>query len=196
MNNRRTFVLSAALAALLVSTASLSAFWPFSKDKDGDLEDGDLTELTWEKLIPDDFVPPENPFATMSQEEIDKLLDGSEESQAELARLEEAFYYAPVVEELDGLRVKLPAYITPLEFDGQLTAKEFLLVPYVGACMHTPPPPANQVVHALSPETVDLPSMYEPVWAVGIIKAETVISDIAESGYRLELEKLLPYESE
>ena len=27
---------------------------------------------------------------------------------------------------------------------------EFLLVPWVGACIHTPPPPPNQIVHVKS----------------------------------------------
>jgi len=109
------------------------------------VSDQPLTELGWGDLIPDDFVQPENPLASMTQEEIDKLMDGSAESNAELARLEESFYYAPVVDNLDGVRVKIPAYITPLDFDGATTMSEFLLVPYVGACMHTPPPPANRL---------------------------------------------------
>ena len=34
----------------------------------------------------------------------------------------------------------------PLE-DEQQTSDEFLLVPYFGACVHTPPPPPNQIVY-------------------------------------------------
>jgi len=71
----------------------------------------------------------------MTQEEIDKLMDGSAESNAEIERLQKEFSYAPVVSELDGMRVKIPAYITPLEYNENLTIKEFLLVPYLGACM-------------------------------------------------------------
>jgi len=37
----------------------------------------DVTEILWEDLIPDDFVPPENPYINMSEQEIDKLMDGS-----------------------------------------------------------------------------------------------------------------------
>ena len=132
----------------------------------------------------------------MAQEDIDKLMDGSEESNAEMERLRQEFYYAPVVDELDGKRVKIAAYITPLEFDGQSLMSEFLLVPYVGACMHTPPPPANQVVHAESATAIEQRDIYEPVWAVGTIRTETVQSDLAESGYRLEVEQVLTYEAE
>jgi len=179
---------------LLCSATALMAWWPFADDGDDEsVSQSDVKELVWPDLIPDDFVQPENPFATMSQEEIDKLLDGSDESNAILNKLEAEFNYAPVVAELDGQRVKFPAYITPLDFDGQTEFKEFLLVPYVGACMHTPPPPANQVVHAQSEKLIKTKGMYEPVWATGIIRAETVISDIAESGYRLDVESIKPY---
>lgn len=150
-------------------------------------------EIGWLDLIPADFKQPENPYQTMAQETIDKLMDGSEESEAELARIEKEFSYAPVVPELDGIRVKIPAYITPLEFDGQSKLNEFLLVPYVGACMHSPPPPANQIVHAQSPKGIESPGMYEAVWAIGTIKTETIKSDLAESGYLMEVEKVIPY---
>jgi len=196
MKIRRILVAGVAVLAVVFSITSVSAWWPFSGDKEATKSQAEATELGWEDLIPDDFVQPENPFATMSQEEIDKLLDGSKESNAEMARLQEEFNYAPVVESLDGKHVKIPAYITPLEFDGQTEAKEFLLVPYVGACMHTPPPPANQIVHAQSPKIVKIPGIYEAVWAIGTIHADTVKSDIAESGYRLEVDHVLPYKRE
>ncbi len=164
--------------------------WGSSTDKTVPAE---IVELTWDDLIPADFSQPENPFDTMTQEAIDKLLDGSEASDAELARLQAAFEYAPTVDALDGKRIKLAAYVTPLDFDGQMQLKEFLLVPYMGACIHTPPPPANQVVHAMSPSLVELSSPYDPVWAIGVLHADTIKSDLAEAGYRLEVESVLPY---
>jgi len=182
--------------ALLSTTMCLAAYtavahsgW-FSSDEKEDLE---LVELNWEDLIPADFVQPENPFNTMSQDEIDKLLDGSEESNARLAELQEEFEYAPIVEALDGKRVKIPAYVTPLDFDGQLKMSEFLLVPYMGACIHTPPPPANQVVFADSGDPIELNSPYDPIWAIGTLRAVTVNSDLAEAGYKLEVEEVMPY---
>lgn len=193
MMTRRSLIAVTAILALAVSMGAQSAWWPFSSGADDNERAANATEIEWGDLIPDDFVQPENPYITMSQEEIDKLLDGSEESNAERARLEEAFNFAPVVPELDGKRVRIPAYITPLEFQGESLIKEFLLVPYVGACMHTPPPPSNQIVHVQSPEAVEFRGMYEPVWATGVIRTESVKSDLAESGYRLEVEHLEPY---
>ena len=62
----------------------------------------------------------------------------------------------------------------------------------MGACIHTPPP-ANQVVYADSGRTIELDSPYDAVWAIGILRADTVNSELAEAGYRLEVEEVLPY---
>jgi len=192
MKHKHLSVIALTACVIILSVSSQASWWPFS-DKSNKTSELEITEISWPDLIPDDFIQPENPFTTMSQEEIDVLLDDSAESNARLAQLQEKFDYAPVVEELDGKRVKLPAYITPLEFDGQTTVKEFLLVPYVGACMHTPPPPANQVVHADSPESIKIGNIYDAVWAIGTIRTQTVKSNLAESGYKLEVEEVLPY---
>ncbi len=195
MKNRRLVIKLAAVGAggLLFASGVRSEFWPFSRDEISAGDTGDINEINWDDLIPNDFAPAANPFESMSQAEIDKLMDGSAESNEEMDRLRAAYSYAPVVEELDGKRVKIAAYITPLEYNEQSLMSEFLLVPYVGACMHVPPPPANQVVHAKSLEAVKFTSMYDPVWAVGTIRAETVTSELAESGYKLEVEEVLPY---
>ena len=190
----RGFIITVTAACVLFfGVAGYAGWWPFDKKEGSYKQDLELTEIDWDDLIPDDFIQPENPFESMSSEQIDKLMDGSDESNATLEKLEKEFNYAPVVDELHGKRVKIAAYITPLEFDGQTRLSEFLLVPYVGACMHTPPPPANQVVHAVPYETVELKSIYDPVWAIGRIRTETVKSDLAESGYRLDVEEILPY---
>ncbi len=196
MNIRRLSIIAVAASVLVFSVGSYANWFSFFKKDKDDQALIEVATINWEDLIPDDFVQPENPFETMTQEEIDILLDGSDESNARLEKLQEAFYYAPVVDELDGKRVKIAAYVTPLEFDGQTKLSEFLLVPYVGACIHTPPPPANQVVHANSPVAVELKSAYDPIWAIGTIRTETVKSNLAESGYRLEVEEVLPYEAE
>ena len=141
MNTRRIIVIGVAACALLFSLSSRSEWWKFSKDDDT-TQEAPVTEIFWEDLVPDDFVQPENPFISMSVEEIDRLMDGSPESNAEVAKLQEEFSYAPVNEELDGKRIKIPAYITPLEYNNESLAKEFLLVPYV-CLLYTSPSPRD-----------------------------------------------------
>ena len=75
-------------------------------------------------------------------------------------------------EELNDKAVRIPGYLLPLEFVGDKVS-EFLLVPYVGACIHTPPPPPNQIVHVKtdSPYTTD-GGLFTPVWVSGTIRTE------------------------
>ena len=44
---------------------------------------------------------------------------------------------ASIREDRNNTEVKIPGYILPLEYEGDHIT-EFLLVPYVGACIHTP----------------------------------------------------------
>jgi hypothetical protein len=70
-----------------------------------------------------------------------------------------------------GQTIRMPGYLLPLEMDGNL-AVEFLLVPTVGACIHTPPPPANQIVHVHYPAGYPTENLYTPVWISGELRSE------------------------
>lgn len=50
--------------------------------------------------------------------------------------------------------------------DGTKVTK-FFLVPSAGACIHTPPPPANQLVLIDYPQGIELVSLMTPVWVEG-----------------------------
>ena len=71
---------------------------------------------------------------------------------------------------LDGQIVRMPGYMLPLEFSGK-EVTEFLLVPYVGACIHTPPPPANQIVHVKAVKPVGNVTVFSAVWVTGRLAA-------------------------
>lgn len=61
-----------------------------------------------------------------------------------------------------GKTVIMDGYALPLRVqEGHVV--EFLLVPWVGACIHTPPPPANQMVHVDYPEGFEAASMFTPI---------------------------------
>ncbi len=179
---------------LVVLIAGLLVGWTgwFKKDKNAEAIEG-AQELSWDNLIPSDYVPPENPLAEMSMDELDKLFDGSEESNKQLEEINEIMSYAPVVEDLDGEIVSIPGYVVPLESDNPKTIREFLLVPYMGACIHTPPPPANQLVFAKSEKKIKFEGLYKPVVITGRMSTETVVSDLAESGYQMEVMDLQPF---
>ena len=68
--------------------------------------------------------------------------------------------------DLVGQEIGLPGYVLPLRVvDGRVV--EFLLVPWVGACIHTPPPTPNQIVHVDYPEGFEAGSMFTPIHLAG-----------------------------
>ena len=71
---------------------------------------------------------------------------------------------------LNGQLIRMPGYLLPLEFSGKAVT-EFLLVPWVGACIHTPPPPPNQIVHVKSDKPIGNVGMFMPIWVTGQMSA-------------------------
>ena len=73
--------------------------------------------------------------------------------------------------EVLGEAIKLPGYLLPLSVqDGAVT--EFLLVPTVGACIHEPTPPANQMVYVRFEKGFENAGLFNPVWIQGELVAE------------------------
>ena len=73
--------------------------------------------------------------------------------------------------QLIGKSVKIPGFAVPLEGDdGFDYIKEFLLVPYYGACIHVPPPPPNQVIHVILDEQEHFEKFLYAVWITGILE--------------------------
>lgn len=105
-------------------------------------------------------------------------IDGLLARRDEIRELKKMRAYS-VVTELDGASIKMPGYVLPLEYSG-LNVTEFLLVPWVGACIHTPPPPPNQIVHVQLNEKDGFRSnsMYEPVWVTGEILTQATTRNL------------------
>jgi len=99
-----------------------------------------------------------------------------------------------VVDSLNGEKIRIPGYIVPLDFSAKSEHGEFLLVPYFGACLHTPPPPPNQIVFVKADPAAKIPDINEPVWLEGTMKTGKFSSDLGNSAYELDLSKLEPYE--
>jgi hypothetical protein len=97
------------------------------------------------------------------------------------------------VEELDGQRVRLGGYILPFDYFSGGRVTRFLLVPYVGACIHVPPPPPNQLVYVETSEPVEVAGLWDPVYAEGILRVQRQDTDLAAVAYTLELESITPY---
>lgn len=71
--------------------------------------------------------------------------------------------------------ISIDGFLLPLDIESGKTS-EFLLVPWAGACIHTPPPPPNQIVFVTMSESVDVRTRFQAVTIVGQL--------ISEQGHR------------
>jgi len=67
-------------------------------------------------------------------------------------------------------KVAMRGYLLPLAFN-EAGTREFLLVPFVGACIHVPPPPANQIVLIRTREDFKVSETFAPVEVRGVMTA-------------------------
>ncbi len=106
-----------------------------------------------------------------------------------------------VVTKLDGTNIKLAGYLLPLEYSDK-GEKEFLLVPYVGACIHSPAPPPNQIVYVKLNKTFKPSDLYAAVWVTGTMRTQVSSKSLSyvdgsadiPVGYTLEASLIEVYE--
>ncbi|PIW27187.1 MAG: hypothetical protein COW30_11320 [Rhodospirillales bacterium CG15_BIG_FIL_POST_REV_8_21_14_020_66_15] len=127
--------------------------------------------------------------------DVDRMVGLVQKMQAKIAERNGQLAY-----DLDGQTVRLPGYVLPLEFEGT-SVKEFLLVPYVGACIHVPPPPINQTVVVHLNQSYAAKELYEPVWVTGRMtvkqtkRALSLVDGSADvnAGYTIQGMRIDPY---
>ncbi|EFL87483.1 DUF3299 domain-containing protein [Ahrensia sp. R2A130] len=154
--------------------------------------------LGWSDLLPDgesDFAPP--------QVDLDFLhMQSSPFPSSETGRMSGPMAMmmmpAPAAsgrQDLADTAVKLAGYMTPLNVEQGKTST-FLLVPYVGACIHVPAPPANQIVLVETKEPVEVREMWEPFEAIGTLRVESMSTGLAEVSYTMDLDRIEAYADE
>jgi len=102
--------------------------------------------------------------------DIDGLIVKARAADAELYRIDQM-----VNASLDEQFIRMPGYVLPLEYAGSKVT-EFLLVPFVGACIHVPPPPPNQIVHVKVKDGFEDTGIFTPVYVTGRMTAGGGIS--------------------
>ncbi|MEO1592189.1 MAG: DUF3299 domain-containing protein, partial [Cyanobacteria bacterium J06632_22] len=71
-----------------------------------------------------------------------------------------------------GERIQLSGYVLPLTWNAADQITDFLLVPYVGACIHVPPPPPNQMVYVQPAQALTATGLFAPVTVEGILRTQ------------------------
>ena len=145
------------------------------------VEAGGYREIKWDDLVPKDW----DPLKQFKDTNFSVMNDSDPRATEMLKRMRETWDNAPTNNEMDGVAVRIPGYLVPLA-DTKSGMKEFLLVPYFGACIHTPPPPANQIIHVLPQTPPKGFRSMDTVWVSGTLKALRTDSYMGASGYRMD----------
>ena len=77
-----------------------------------------------------------------------------------------------------GKTVKLSGYVLPLAWNQAKEITEFLLVPYVGACIHVPPPPPNQMIYVQPEQALAEAGLFIPVDVEGQLRSQPATYDL------------------
>ncbi|RSZ46190.1 MULTISPECIES: DUF3299 domain-containing protein [unclassified Variovorax] len=148
---------------------------------------GQPRQITWEELVPKDWDPAKE-FKGMDLSALD---DGDPRANELLMKMQEVSNNAPTNPAMNGTEIKIPGFIVPLEeAKGEVT--EFLLVPYFGACIHTPPPPANQILHVVPQKGAKFRAM-DTVWVTGKLQTLRNDSMMGVSGYHVSAATVTKY---
>ena len=112
-------------------------------------------------------------------------------NEAEMAAYLQKRENAPANPLLDGQNVAIAGFVVPLERTEDSALREFLLVPYFGACIHVPPPPQNQIIHVvLEPPARNVQSM-DNVVVSGTLELQGSVTDMGNTAYTMKALKLV-----
>jgi uncharacterized protein len=150
---------------------------------------GEPRTITWEALVPANW----DPFKEFKGINFTMMDDADPRAMQFLKRMREAWDNAPTNPQLVGQSVRIPGFVVPLE-DSKDGLKEFLLVPYFGACIHSPPPPANQIIHVLPKSPAKGLRSMDAVWIHGRVTTPRTDSFMGTAGYRIEADGVEPYQ--
>ncbi len=89
----------------------------------------------------------------------------------------------PELKKVLGSEITMKGFMMPLDFESKEIV-EFLFMPYVPACMHVPPPPANQLVLVTLKKGTKIKPSFYPIEITG--KLSVAPSAELESSFKFE----------
>lgn len=146
-------------------------------------------EMAWDDLLPKNW----DPMAPFKGLNLRRLRDNDPKAIEALEKMKAAWANAPAELSLNGKQIRLAGFVIPLERKGDAVF-ELLLVPYFGACIHVPPPPANQIVHVVLKKSVKNMNTMDAFWISGTLNLQRGDSSMGIYGYRMTADRLEPYQ--
>ena len=141
---RSSFITAVLLLALLFSTGSCAA-------------------ATADTVVWNDLIDP----AALAANSAEGVTDA-----AGIERLSAGISEAGINTAILNREIILTGFAVPVDYDDPEHLRSFLLVPYMGACIHVPPPPENQIIMVNLKEPRRIKAM-DQVQIKGIIRADS-----------------------
>ena len=177
---RRTFLYR---SVQLLLASSLGALAP-------PLFANEYKEIEWDDLMPEGWKKKVILELTRMRR-YGSLMDGDPRADEAYAKLKKVWDAAPPTKTYLGKQIRIPGYAVPLDAE-RMQSSEFLLVPYFGACVHSPPPPANQIILVKPPKGSKVRTM-DAIWVNGTLLEGKTNSDAGTSTYIFNADKITPY---
>jgi uncharacterized protein len=182
-------ILTGLLLSILIATPAWSADYKVGER----LHEAAAVKSPWKTVSWDDLLPKDwDPMAAFKGINLAKLDDADPRANEALEKMRRAWDAAPVNPALDGQAIRIPGFVVSLD-GGPGELREFLLVPYFGACIHVPPPPANQIIHVMPDKPVKGVKNMEAVWVSGKLSIGRADTPMGNSGYQMQAKEVVKY---
>jgi len=145
-------------------------------------------EVGWDDLLPKGW----DPMASFKGLDLSKMKDSDPRADEAMRNLRRAWDAAPANEDMNGAKVRIAGFLVPLEW-GDKKLKEFVLVPYFGACIHVPPPPVNQIIHVVADTPAKGMQAMEAVWVEGTLEVALADTTMGKSSYKMKARSVTKY---
>ena len=148
-------------------------------------------ETRWYELAPSGW----DPYREMAemQRSAKRFTDADPRAKEMLRKVHDLWSEAPTNPAMEGAAVRIPGYVVPLDH-GKRGLREFLLVPYFGACIHSPPPPANQIIDVKARVPLTSVRSMDMVWVSGMLHTSRSETSMGASSYTLDADAVEPYQ--
>lgn len=141
-------------------------------------------DLAWRKLMAPGWDPARY-FGSLPAAEVAGLEDEDPRARVLLAQLRRLGAEAPPASALHGSTVRIAGFALPWPQEEGTDPKRVVFVPFLDGCIHRPPPPANQRIHATCAQP--LPSAMLPyrLWLQGTLEVASVDTPHGPAAYRV-----------
>lgn len=140
-------------------------------------------EVQWLDLMPKEDI-----------EAMEKMPEIGHDNPFDKSTLPEVMFSSRVVDTYEQKNIRIAGYMVPLEVNDEGALTEFFLAPYMGACIHVPPPPPNQMIHVTFPKGANVEGIWYPFVIEGVLSVETFDNGLGAASYSMSATSVKAYE--